>query len=73
MEQTNEIFEAMKDKPPQNKLEPPVAGAITWTRFLFRRLKNTIVSLLKVPEMRECDHIKAVSHYFISKFILLQN
>lgn len=37
-----------------------MAGAITWTRFLFRRLKSTIVSFLKVPEMQECDHIKTV-------------
>lgn len=57
----------MKDKRQQNKFEPPVAGTITWTRFLFRRLKNTIVSFRKVPEMRESEHIKAVSH-FISLF-----
>lgn len=70
VEQTNETFQTMKDKLPQNKLEPPVAGAITWTRFLFRHLKNTIISFLKVPEMRESEHIKTVSH-FTAKLILL--
>lgn len=59
----------MKDKPPRNKHEPPVAGAITWSQFLFRRLKKTITSFLKVPEMRESEHIKTVSHVFFAKFI----
>lgn len=54
------------DKPPRNKYEPPVAGAITWTQFLFRRLKNTITSFLEVPEMREAAHMKTVSQYIAS-------
>lgn len=70
MEHTKEIFETMKDKPPRNKHEPPVAGAITWSQFLFRRLKNTITSFLKVPEMRESEHIRTVSQVFIAKSIL---
>lgn len=56
----------MKDKPPRNKYEPPVAGAIKWTQFLFCRLKNTITSFLEVPEMCEAEHMKTVSQCIAS-------
>ncbi|KAL7391500.1 hypothetical protein ABVT39_010104 [Epinephelus coioides] len=55
----NEIFEAKKDKPPLNKNEPPVAGAIRWVRFLFHRIKRTILSFLDVSEMLENEQSKA--------------
>lgn len=58
VDRTREIFETMKDKPPLNKNEPPVAGAIRWTRFLFHRIKYAILPFLKVPEMLDCEKNK---------------
>lgn len=61
VEHTNKTFEIMKDKPLRNKFEPPVAAAVTWTQFILRRLRNTITSFLKVPEICEAEHMKTVS------------
>lgn len=58
----------MMDQPPRNKCEPPVAGAITWTQLLLRRLKTTITSFLEVPEMREAEHMKTVSQLIASVY-----
>lgn len=69
VEHTNKMFEIMKDKPPRNKFEPPVAGAITWTQFILRRLRNTITSFLKIPEICEAEHMKTVS--IVTKIIKL--
>lgn len=63
VDNTNEIFEARKDKPPLIKNEPPVAGAIRWAHSLFHRLKHTILPFLEVPEMLESEQIKAVSYF----------
>uniref|UniRef100_A0A3P8UAE7 Dynein axonemal heavy chain 10 n=1 Tax=Amphiprion percula TaxID=161767 RepID=A0A3P8UAE7_AMPPE len=61
----NEIFESKKDNPPRNKHEPPVAGAIGWARFLFRRLKQTILPFLKVPELVESEQGKAAKDKYV--------
>lgn len=63
VDNTNEIFEAKKDKPPLMKNEPPVAGAIKWAEFLFQRLKHIILRFLKVPEMLKCDLMNAVNDF----------
>ncbi|KAI5616269.1 dynein heavy chain 10, axonemal [Silurus asotus] len=47
----NEMFVQNKDKPPVNKNQPPVTGAIFWARSLFHSIKHTIISFQKVPEM----------------------
>ncbi|XP_030593055.1 dynein heavy chain 10, axonemal isoform X2 [Archocentrus centrarchus] len=58
VDRTWEIFETVKDKPPLNKNEPPVAGAIRWARFLFHRIKHAILPFLNVPEMLDCEQNK---------------
>uniref|UniRef100_A0A669FBB8 Dynein axonemal heavy chain 10 n=1 Tax=Oreochromis niloticus TaxID=8128 RepID=A0A669FBB8_ORENI len=63
VDRTREIFETMKDKPPLNKNEPPVAGAIRWAQFLFHRIKFAILPFLKVPEMLDCEKNKVVKKY----------
>ncbi|CAJ1068269.1 LOW QUALITY PROTEIN: dynein heavy chain 10%2C axonemal [Xyrichtys novacula] len=59
------IFEAQKDKPPLNKHEPPVAGAIRWVRFLLHRLKKTILPFLQMPEMAESDQAKVIKKNYL--------
>lgn len=51
MDIINEMFVKNKDKPPLNKNQPPVTGAIFWERTLFHSIKHTIVRFQKVPEM----------------------
>lgn len=43
------LFDKYKDKPPLNKNNPPVAGAIYWCRSLFQRIKHTIVRFHIMP------------------------
>ncbi|KAM4746443.1 dynein axonemal heavy chain 10 [Anableps anableps] len=47
----SELFEAEKDHPQLTKNEPPVAGAIRWSRSLAYCIKQTILPFLRVPEM----------------------
>uniref|UniRef100_A0A673CHG9 Dynein axonemal heavy chain 10 n=1 Tax=Sphaeramia orbicularis TaxID=375764 RepID=A0A673CHG9_9TELE len=56
----NVIFEVNKDKPPLNKNEPPVAGAIKWAQSLSHRIKKPILAFLKVTEMMESEMGKTV-------------
>nr|XP_057927697.1 dynein axonemal heavy chain 10-like isoform X1 [Doryrhamphus excisus] len=51
----NEIFEQKKDKPQINKNEPPVAGTIRWTHFLFQRLKVGMLPLLTMPDLLQSE------------------
>jgi dynein heavy chain len=38
---TRDIFEANKARPPVTRNQPPVAGAINWSRSLFQRIRKT--------------------------------
>ncbi|XP_031164939.2 dynein heavy chain 10, axonemal [Sander lucioperca] len=67
----NEIFEEEKDKPPLNKNEPPVAGAIRWVQSLIHRIKHTILPFLKVPEMLESEQSKAAKDRYIEMALQL--
>lgn len=40
-----DIFETNKNKPPLTRNQPPVAGAIKWSRSVFSRVKHTFNSL----------------------------
>lgn len=39
-----------RDKPPLSRNQPPVAGAITWSRSLFARIKQTMSKLHTVED-----------------------
>ena len=57
----NTLFEEHKKNPPISKTHPPVAGAISWSRSLFYRIKNTVIRFQKMKEFIESDAGKAVS------------
>ena len=42
---TRDIFEANKATPPVTRNQPPVAGAINWSRSLFQRIRKTYNTL----------------------------
>ncbi|KAG7265791.1 LOW QUALITY PROTEIN: hypothetical protein CRUP_036669 [Coryphaenoides rupestris] len=50
-------FDAHKEKPPLNN-HPPVAGAISWERLLFSRIKNPILRFQEMGEMLESEEGK---------------
>ncbi|XP_069565682.1 dynein axonemal heavy chain 10 [Brachyistius frenatus] len=58
------IFEAKKSKPPLNKNEPPIAGAIRWVQSLLHRIKKAILIFLKVPEMMEKEYGQAAKEKY---------
>ena len=48
---TNELFEKQKAKPPIARNQPPVAGAISWSRSLFYRIKRTVLKFQSMKDM----------------------
>lgn len=56
-----ELFEANRQAPPLYKNHPPVAGAISWSRFLFRTIKTPMVKFLNVSILMNSEQGKEVS------------
>ena len=57
----NELFIKHKDKPPVSKNQPQVAGAISWSRSLFQRIKNTVLRFQTMKDLIDSEAGKAVS------------
>ena len=55
------LFKDMRENPPLNKNQPPVAGAISWEKSLFHRIKHTIIRFQTMEEMMTSEQGKAVS------------
>lgn len=64
MDLLNELFVKLKDTPPLNKNNPPVAGAIIWERFLLDRMRYPIRRFKEAREMMDSEEGKAVSPCF---------
>ena len=60
------LFKANADKPPIFKNQPPVAGAISWERSLFLRIKHTILRFQEMEDMLNSEQGKLVRHAVIS-------
>ena len=60
------LFKANVDKPPIFKNQPPVAGAISWERSLFLRIKHTILRFQEMEDMLNSEQGKLVRHAVIS-------
>ena len=54
------LFKANADKPPIFKNQPPVAGAISWERSLFLRIKHTILRFQEMDDMLNSEQGKLV-------------
>ncbi len=61
VDEINELFEENRGSPPISKSQPPVAGAITWSRSLFQRIKHTVLRFQTKKELIDSDAGKAVS------------
>ncbi|KAK5620023.1 Dynein heavy chain 10, axonemal [Crenichthys baileyi] len=69
----NDIFEAEKDQPQLTKNEPPVAGAIRWARTLVHHIKQTILPLLKVPEMLSREQTSMAKDKYVKMAMRLKD
>lgn len=57
----NALFEENKHNPPVSKTYPPAAGAISWSRSLFQRIKHTVLRFQTMKELIDSEAGKAVS------------
>lgn len=64
------LFKANADKPPIFKNQPPVAGAISWERSLFLRIKHTILRFQEMEDMLNSEQGKLVRHAVIRYIIM---
>lgn len=71
VDEINELFEENRGSPPISKSQPPVAGAITWSRSLFQRIKHTVLRFQTKKELIDSDAGKAVSSINVSVYIVL--
>lgn len=56
----------LKDNPPLNKNQPPVAGAIFWERSLLDRMKYPIKRFKEAHELMDSEEGKVVSFPLLS-------
>ena len=61
VESINQLFLQYKGNPPVAKNQPPVAGAISWSRSLFQRIKHTVLRFQTMKELIDSEAGKAVS------------
>lgn len=59
------LFEDNKKDPPIFKSQPPVAGAISWSRSLFQRIKHTVLRFQTMKELIDSEAGRAVSPLMI--------
>lgn len=60
------IFETGRDHPPVSKNQPPIAGAIAWTRSLYYRLKKSILRFQTMPKLLESEEGKTVCRDYVT-------
>ncbi|NXH21068.1 DYH10 protein, partial [Bucco capensis] len=65
VENIKQIFVQNCKDPPLYKNYPPVAGAISWSRFLFHRIKHTILRFQEVEELLASEHGKEVKQIYL--------
>ncbi|XP_078467787.1 dynein axonemal heavy chain 10-like [Lampetra planeri] len=60
-----EIFMTSHEKPPIGKSQPPVAGAISWARMLFQRIKHPIIHFLSSPHVMDTEIGRATKEKYL--------
>ncbi|NXY22177.1 DYH10 protein, partial [Atrichornis clamosus] len=65
VEIVKQIFVQNLKDPPLYKNHPPVAGAISWSRSLFYRIKHTIVRFHEVEELLATERGKEVKQLYL--------
>ncbi|NXP14261.1 DYH10 protein, partial [Thinocorus orbignyianus] len=65
VENVKQIFVQNLKDPPLYKNQPPVAGAIYWSRSLFCRIKHTIIRFQEVEGLLASEHGKKVKQIYL--------
>ncbi|NWR83762.1 DYH10 protein, partial [Furnarius figulus] len=65
VENVEQMFVQNLEDPPLYKNHPPVAGAISWSRSLFYRIKRTILRFQEVEELLTSEHGKKVKQIYL--------
>ncbi|NXM38867.1 DYH10 protein, partial [Gymnorhina tibicen] len=65
VEIVKQIFVQNLKAPPLYKNHPPVAGAISWSRSLFRRIQHTIIRFQEVEELLATERGKEVKQMYL--------
>jgi dynein heavy chain len=61
----NKLFESNRELPPTFKNQPPVAGAIAWSRALFFRIKKSIIRFQSYNDMMAGEEGQLVTKYYV--------
>ncbi|EKX52600.1 hypothetical protein GUITHDRAFT_157080 [Guillardia theta CCMP2712] len=71
--QVHETFKANCDHPPVPKNQPPVSGAIMWSKGLFIRVKKTMLQFQSYCQMTESEQGNATIRQYIDLGKTLRN
>jgi hypothetical protein len=73
VEVVREMWEVSKDNPPLPKNQPPVCGAIMWSRSLFFRIKKTILKFQTYCPLEDTEDGKLTIRKYIDLGKALRN
>ena len=59
------LFNTHKDNPPTFKNQPPVAGAIAWSKALFQRIKKSIIRFQSYQDMMSGEEGQRVTKFYV--------
>ena len=66
LNQVRQLFEENRDQPPTFKNQPPVAGAIAWSRALFYRIKKSIIRFQSYADMMSGEEGILVTKQYVA-------
>jgi dynein heavy chain len=66
VQQVKHLFEAHRNRPPTFKNQPPVAGAIAWSKALFYRIKKSIIRFQSYEKMMAEEEGQLVTKYYVT-------
>jgi len=61
-----QLFESHRADPPTFKNQPPVAGAIAWSKALFHRIKKSIIRFQSYEDMLSGEEGQLVTRYYVT-------
>lgn len=66
VERVKQIFDAGKDNPPCSKNQPPIAGAIYWSRSLYHRIKKPVLRFHTMEGLLSSEQGKMVCKEYVA-------
>ena len=66
VDRVKRIFEANQQAPPTSRNQPPIAGAIQWTRSLYHRIKKSVLKFKTMPKLLESEEGKQICKEYVN-------